>query len=90
MRRGAAKGKKVPELGDDPLLLPPDLKNIWEAFGVLNTTRGRGFGVEPITFVEIEAYCRLHEIKREDRVDFAFFITGLDECLLEWHSKKGN
>ncbi len=90
MRRGAAKGKKVPELEDDPLLLPPDLKIVWEAFGVLNTTRGRGFGVEPITFVEMEAYCRLHAIKQEDRLDFAYFITGLDEYLLEWHSKKGN
>lgn len=90
MRRGAAKGKKVPELEDDPLLLPPDLKIIWEAFGVLNATRGRGFGVEPITFSEIESYCRLYAIRQEDRVNFAYFITGLDEHLLYWHSKKGN
>ncbi len=90
MRRGAAKGKKVPELEDDPLLLPPDLKIVWEAFGVLSATRGRGFGMQPITFGEIEAYCVLYEIDREDRKNFAFFITGLDEYLLEWHSKKGN
>lgn len=90
MRRGAVKGKKVLELEDDPLLLPPDLKIVWEAFGVLNATRGRGFGAEPITFGEIEAYCRLHRIEQENRVDFVYFITGLDEHLLNWHSKKGN
>ena len=90
MRRGAAKGKKVPELENDPLLLPPDLKIVWEAFEVLSATRGRGFGAQPITFVEIEAYCMLYEIEWEDRKDFVFFITGLDEYLLEWHSKKGN
>ena len=71
------------------MLLPPDLKIIWEAFGVLSATRGRGFGAQPITFSEIEAYCVLYKIELEDRKDFVFFITGLDEYLLEWHSKKG-
>ena len=46
--------------------------------------------MQPITFVETEAYCRLHRIGRKDRRDFVYFITGLDEYLLEWHSKKGN
>jgi len=72
------------------LLLPPDLKIVWEAFGVLSSTRGRGFGVQPVTLIEIEAYCRLYGVLQGDRQDFVYFITGLDECLLEWHSKKGN
>jgi len=72
------------------LLLPPDLKNVWDAFEVLSATRGRGFGLTPITLVEIEAYCRLQGILEEDRQDFMYLIMGLDAHLLEWHSKQGN
>ncbi|MEE8598473.1 MAG: hypothetical protein V3S69_02980 [Dehalococcoidales bacterium] len=78
---------KVPELDDDPELLPPDLLVVWQSYGVLSGTRGRGFGAQPITLVEIEAYCRLHNV--DDREDFVYFILALDAHWMDWVSKQG-
>lgn len=39
--------------------LPVEVEHLWEIFLDLNGTRSRGFSANPISFAEIEAYCRL-------------------------------
>lgn len=49
----------------DPLLLgqiPPAAQALWEAFCSLTTHRRVGFGLSPLTFVDIEAWCRLNGV----------------------------
>lgn len=54
MRKRNGKG---PDLGPD---LPPEAAWIWGAFCELDMTRQNGFGVGPITYVELAAYAEVH------------------------------
>jgi hypothetical protein len=54
-------GKRPPEL-DGPLM-PECTELVWEVFCKLHSTRQAGMGVSPISYTEIECYCRLTGIK---------------------------
>lgn len=68
--------------------LPPQLKYIWEWFNEL--CRGRtsnGFGMNPLSHVEIDAWCRLKRIELESWELDALRV--IDTSYLIAHSKKG-
>ena len=45
--------------------MPDSLLHCWHWFLDLNSTRNTGFGVSPITFIEIEAYFKLYQMEVE-------------------------
>jgi len=82
-------------LEDKPELFS-DLIWYWEVYSSLSKTRPIGFnGPLPITFQEIESFCRLKKIFDGETVDdILFFIMGLDEIYIkdfyEKQAKKNN
>ncbi len=38
---------------------PDELGYLWQHFVALNNTRQAGMSINPITYIEIDAYCRL-------------------------------
>lgn len=61
---GVPFGEKMRALGasvlDQAPPCPPALAHVWEWFQSLNTGRtGSGFGMNPLTFSEISAWCAL-------------------------------
>lgn len=73
-----ATGRKVKEAPK----LPPELRPVWWTFLALHRARSAGgFGVNPIQFTEIEAWCRLNRVALEPwEVDV---IGMLDDAYLE-------
>lgn len=60
LQRAAAVGKVDPLLEAVPL--PYFLQILWDTFLLLNKKRTHGMGVNPISSMEIESWCRLHRI----------------------------
>lgn len=91
LERQARKGRKIAALEKRPLI-DDHLLQYWVAWQMLCTTRGRtaGFGaslLDPVSYVEIEAYCRLHGWHGEDAADLAFFVRILDMHVRAAHTK---
>jgi hypothetical protein len=78
----ARKGKPTPALDAMPELYE-DLRCYWNAFIELDETRTVGFAANPISYLEIEAWLRLHSIDDSDeRIGYTETIRFLDtHCL---------
>lgn len=65
-----------------PPPLPPEMRYLWAAFQSISRTRGgNGFGPNPITFVEIDAWARLMRLRLDPwEVDT---LRMLDDAYLE-------
>ena len=75
-------GRPIPSTISSKPVLPEELSEIWDAFGVLNTTRQYGFGIaQPITLVELKAYVDLYGIVH-DIDEFVLNIKHLDVIFL--------
>ncbi len=46
-----------------PVEVPECVLHIWDWFAQMSPKRTNGMGVAPITSLEIEAWCRLHEVQ---------------------------
>jgi hypothetical protein len=82
----AAQAGFVDALLDKPEL-PLLLRVLWEHFLALNRTRQAGMGANPLTYTEIDAYCRLN------RIDFTPWeldcLLDIDTALLSvWKDSK--
>lgn len=70
-----------PVTDDEPLhFLPDHLSWVWEAFAMLSRTRlVNQAGPQPITVLELDAYCTLEGIWTEtERRDLLHHVTQLD------------
>ena len=85
--RRAQQGLETP-LAEESVEIPTDLLWIWEAYGDLQRCRPRGFGPAAIPYAEIESYCRLRQLGTEDTEEIVRLIQKMDDCWLEWASKK--
>lgn len=61
MQKQGVKPKELENLVE----LPRSFKQCWHFFLDLNSTRNQGFGVSPITYVEIYAYFNLMQLDYE-------------------------
>lgn len=62
-RQTGVKPKQLDELKE----LPESCVDIWYTFLKLHNARGSsGFGVSPISYSEILAYCQLHQVEFEE------------------------
>lgn len=66
----------------------PHLRWVWDAFFILHRTRQRGLGAQPIMLSEIESYCQLMDVTKDDWEDLLYYIQRLDEAWLSWAEKK--
>jgi len=75
---------KAPERGPE---LPPHAGYLWNTFVELSSCRApTGFGSAPISFSEIDAYCRM---KRTSLLPWEVdAIRALDEAFIQTGSKK--
>lgn len=79
-------GKKPKEL-EELVELPEEMKFVWEYFLRLNRRRGStGFGVNPLSFCEIESFFKLNQI--EYSPDEIFLIELLDNVALDHFAKE--
>lgn len=51
-------GIRKPDL-DNPPVIPPAVTHVWAWFFELNRARQSGMGLNPLSWGEIDAYCRL-------------------------------
>lgn len=81
----ARTGKREEALDADPC--PEPVRYLWQAFCEISATRGNnGFGPNPLSWSEIEAWARL-----DGRILFQFERTALlmlDRVFLEMAGKK--
>lgn len=57
------RGIKPPSL-DNPIEFPMLFVNVWDAFLRLSSARtSNGFSANPISYLDIEAYCRLTDLR---------------------------
>ena len=61
LQRAARQGVVDPLLEVDPL--PDSLAQLWQVFLELNTFRTAGMGANPISILEIDAWCRLNQVQ---------------------------
>lgn len=69
---------------DDAPGLEPELVRLWAIWRELDRTRSSGFGVNPISYLEIEAFCRITgeqlepwEARAVRAVDDAYVISRM-------------
>lgn len=69
----------------DPL--PPFLVVLWETFIALSRKRTHGMGTNPISSLEIESWCRLHQVELSPwEVEI---IEALDAAVMDvWVTQK--
>lgn len=60
-RMAYSSGKVDPRLEAEPL--PAAVLALWEAFLILASTRRAGMSAHPLTMVDIEAWCRMSNIR---------------------------
>lgn len=79
-------GVKPKEL-DELVELPFSCYTAWEAFAKMNARRtSNGFGINPITYSEIDSYCSLYQLVLEPwELDL---ICAFDNEALISHSKQ--
>lgn len=77
-------GVKPKEL-DDVVTLPECCYGVWKAFIDLNNARSSsGFGVNPVSYLEIQAYCNLYNtVLDEWELDL---IRKFDNVVLQIHA----
>jgi hypothetical protein len=85
--------------GEDPSLFPilnsrpemfSDLLWIWEGFMCLSQTRQFGMAApQPISLVDINAYCEFRDISDpDDRDDFLYHVRNMDRVWMqEWQAR---
>lgn len=79
-------GKKPKEL-EDLVELPVEMQYVWEYFLRLNKRRtSNGFGVNPITFNEIDSFFRVNQIEYNESE--VFILELLDDVVLEHFAKQ--
>jgi hypothetical protein len=79
-------GDKPAEL-ENLVELPQSMYDVWRFFIELNNARGsNGFGVNPLSYVEIDAYFRLQQIVPE--VWEVSTIKKLDNIALEAYAEQ--
>jgi hypothetical protein len=64
-----------------------DLQDAWEAFCELHAARGRGFGIEPISASDVQAWLRIHSIPRWRWQWFWRLIQACDRVVIRQESK---
>ena len=79
-------GKKPKEL-EEVVSLPESCYKVWKIFIELNNKRSsNGFGVNPISYQEMHAYCQLHGTELE--LWEITVINKFDSVVLDLYSKK--
>ena len=72
----------VSMLDDRPDIFP-HLWFEWEAFNELDRSRTSGFnGPNPIPLLEIDVWCRMHNVEGDAALDLVHMIRGLDATYL--------
>ncbi len=84
LQQRTAQGLPTPAIDHAPELYD-DLAEVWTAFVELSEARPAGWGLSPIPWTEIEAWLRLHGVRRpQDQDDYATLIRGMDRTWLAW------
>lgn len=79
-------GRDVKALGHK-VSVWPSLYHYMEAFEMLNGSRQTGFGIGYIPLSEIDAYCRIYEIRDLDDIElYVRFIRALDRVWVGHHN----
>jgi len=88
-RRRLSQGKKSPL--DYRPKVPERLRWVFDGFVFLSRRRARaGFGMGPISVVEIRAYLDLHGVTdRRAAEGFAALVARMDDALLDWMESHG-
>ena len=73
------EGKPTPLLEKRPFVYA-DLVPIWNAFQVLSGSRQSGMAPQPISILEMEAYCRMRGVR--DTEQFIRLIQAMDQEFL--------
>lgn len=71
----------------EPVPLPPCLEVLWDTFRALSRTRPSGFGANPISHLEIRAWCENYGTRLSPwEIDV---LLDMDGITLHTVSKKG-
>jgi len=87
LERRVAEGKPTPAMDNRPELYE-DLQDVWLAFSELNQGRSYGFGPNPISMRDIQAWLAMSDITDADeKMDFLYLIRAMDVAWLKWFAK---
>lgn len=91
LERHQQRGAKIAALDRKPVV-PDYLLPYWAAYLLLSAARriSPGFGTavaDPVSYAEIEAYCRLYGWQGEDAAELAFFVRALELHASRWRAE---
>lgn len=61
---------------------------LWNAFWELSSGRGRGFGIEPLSYRDIHSYCILNGYNRDESEELCRTVKAMDSVFIEVPSEK--